>query len=146
MTPPPTMTTRARDGRSMAMLNPHPRIVRIEGRASEYRRAAPFALDENLEAAPRQREFRWNAGECKTLRHAVPIGAGGDHTDAAVPDQHGLAAARVRVGGRDFEVNDFQRTGCLLESRRLAHEVGLLEIDEARHIRLQHVQLIGELS
>src|ERR1700678_2591418 len=100
MTPPPTMTTRARDGRSMAMLNPHPRIVRIEGRASEYCCAAPFTLDENLEAAPRQREFRRNAGECKTSGHPVSIGAGGDHTAAAVPDQHGLAAARVRIRGR----------------------------------------------
>src|SRR5258707_14567866 len=146
MTPPPTMTTLARVGRSIATLAPHPRIVRIKGRRGEYRPAAALALDEHVEAAPGRGEIRFDAGERKALPDAVPVGAGGGDTDAAILHQHGLAAARVRVGGCDLRVDDFQRTRRLLERRRLADEAGLVESDEARHIGFQHGQFIGRLS
>src|ERR1700676_869929 len=104
------MTALARAGRSAAMLRPHPRILRIEGRRLEYRRGAPFALDEHIEAAARRREFRRNAGERQTSPDPMSVGAGRGHPDTAVPDEHGLAAARVRVGPRNLGVNNFERT------------------------------------
>src|SRR5260370_24349799 len=100
MTPPPTMTTLARVGSSIATLAPHPRIVRIKCRRGEYRRAAALALDEHVEAAPGRGEIRFDAGERKALPDAVPLGAGGGDTDAATLHEHRLPAARVR--GRSF--------------------------------------------
>src|SRR5258708_40279930 len=100
MTPPPTMTTLARVGRSIATLAPHPRIVRIKGRRAEYRRAAALALNEHVEAAPGRGEIRFDAGECKAFLDAVPVGAGGGNSDAAILHQHRLTAARVGIGGR----------------------------------------------
>src|SRR6266851_3224599 len=105
MTPPPTMTTLTRVGRSIAMLRPHPRIIRVEGRGPEHRRGAPLALDEHLEHASGCGEFSVDTGECKASLHSVPVGAGCGHADAAILDQYGLAAARVRVGRRDLGVD-----------------------------------------
>src|ERR1700734_3042205 len=106
MTPPPTMTTLARVGRSIATSAPHPQIVRIEGCACEHRRSAPLALNEQIERRAWRGEFRRDAGECQASLDSVAIGAGGDDTNAAIPDQHGLAAACVRVGGRNVRVDD----------------------------------------
>src|SRR4030081_3771516 len=132
MTPPPTMTTRARAGRSIAMLSPHPQIVRVESRSPEHRRGTPLALDEHLEAASGRGELEVDAGECKAFPDPVPVGAGGGDADAAIPDQHGLTAARVRVGRRDLGVDDAERARRLAERSRLADEVRLVEMDEAR--------------
>src|ERR1700686_3127754 len=107
MTPPPTMTTLARVGRSIATPPPHPHIVRIEGRRSEYCRGPPLALNEHVEAASGCGEISFNAGECKAFLDAVPIGAGGGNSDAAILHQCGLSAARVRVGRCDLGVHDF---------------------------------------
>src|ERR1700688_1845454 len=139
------MTALARAGRSVAMLRPHPQILRIEWRSLKYRRGAPFALDEHIDAAARRREFRGNAGERQTSPDPMSVGAGRGHPDTAVPDEHGLAAARVRVARRHLGVNDLERTRRLLERCRLADKVGLAEVDEARHIRFGHAQFVGEL-
>src|ERR1700691_1035255 len=126
MTPPPTMTTRARVGRSAAdMLSAHPYILGIEGRGLEHRRATPLALDEHVEAAARCCEFGRHAGKREALLDPMSIGAGGGHADAALADEHGLAAARVRVGRGHLGVHDLEIARRLLERRRLADKVGL---------------------
>src|SRR5580692_8720760 len=91
MTPPPTMTTLARVGRSSATLTPHPQIVGIEGRAREHRRRAPLALNEQIEHGAWRCELRRDAGECQTFLDPVAVGPGCDHADAAILDHHGLA-------------------------------------------------------
>src|SRR5579863_8916155 len=126
MTPPPTMTTRARVGGFEAgTLSTHPYILGIEGRGLEHCRGTPLALDEHVEAAARRREFGRHAGERETLLHPMSIGAGGGHADAAIADEHGLAAARVRIGRGHLGVHDLQVARRLLERRRLADELGL---------------------
>src|SRR6202011_2359712 len=146
MTPPPTMTTLARAGRSIAMLSPHPRIVRVKSRSPEHRRATPLALDEHVEAAAGRGELEVDAGECKAFLDPVPVGAGCGDADAAIADQHGLTAARVRVGRLDLCVDDSERARRLAERGPLADEVRLVEMDEARNFRLQHVQFVGQLG
>src|SRR5579863_2900991 len=106
MTPPPTMTTLARVGRSIATLAPHPQIVGIEGGACEHGRGAPLALNEQIEPRAGRGEFRRDTGERQAPLGSMAVGAGGDDAYAAIPDQHGLAAASVRVGGRDVRVDD----------------------------------------
>src|ERR1700689_3778931 len=114
MTPPPTITTRACEGRAEAMaLGPHPQVVRIESRAAEHCGAAPFALNGQVENAAGIRECGFNAGECEALLHPMSIGAGGGDADAAIAVERGFAAARIGVSGLDFRIDDLERAGRL---------------------------------
>src|ERR1700683_2015492 len=102
------MMTLTRFGSSIAMLPPHPRIVRIERRARKHRRGAALALNEHLEAAAGRGEFNIDTGERETLPDPVPVGAGRGHADAAILDEHGFAAARVRIARRNLGVDDLE--------------------------------------
>src|ERR1700735_3068621 len=99
MTPPPTMTPRARVGRSIAMnLNPHPRIVGIEGGRGQHGRVPALTLEQNVEAAAGGLECRLDAGKGQAFLDAVAVRArGGDADAAAVGCEHRLAAARIGI-------------------------------------------------
>jgi hypothetical protein len=114
--------------------------------ASSTVAATAFPLDQDIEGAAWAREFGRHAGEGQALFDAVTIGSRGGDADAALPVKYGLAAAHVGVGGGDFGVDDFQGAGRLLQSCRLADEIALVEIDEARHVGFEHVDLIGEFG
>src|SRR5215471_3941471 len=92
MTPPPTMTTRARAGRSVnVMLSPHPRVIRVESRCAEHRCRAPLALDQKIETPAGSRELRIDRYKREALADPMPIGAGSGDADAAFSIERGLA-------------------------------------------------------
>ena len=93
MTPPPTMTTLARVGRSIATLT----LIR---ELSGSKAALPSTVAARLspcmstsKVLPGAANSGRDAREGEALPDAVAVGARGDHADAAVLREHRLAAA-----------------------------------------------------
>ena len=148
MTPPPTMTTRARVGRSMAIAQALIRALSgSNAGGAEHVGAAALALDAaRRRRCPARRTAGSTQANARLLLHAMSVAAGGGDADAASAGEHRLAAARIGVGRIDFGIDDLEGPRRLRERRRLADEVAFVHVEEARHIRLEHVELVGELG
>ena len=72
--------------------------------------------------------------------------AGGGHADAAAARENRLAAARIRVRGIDFRIDDLERSVRCSEGRGFADEVLLRLRKKACHVGLDQRELIGELA